>query len=214
MRFWMIVLTFFEGDKLAAAVAISALFLTVLSVAAGFCMKSAGLYAALSLLIVSACGVFYLLWGIEERRLAFCLAIEGALLGMGYACLYIKEAVAKKIAERREKREERKRRLQFILPDRENGYLRDRLHVALNTEKEDVYSERWKIGARLGYARKMLAKIKEAPLSPLERIDVEEMARLVALYERKGKWSSSDVKAVGEILSRLLKLSAKYDIAV
>lgn len=214
MRFWMIVLAFFEGDKLPSAVAILALFLTVLSVAAGFCMKSAGLYAALSLLIVSVGGAFYLFWGIEGSRLAFWLAAEGALLGAGYALLYIKEAVAKKITERREKRVERKRQLQFILPDRENGYLRDRLHVALNAEKGEVFSEKWKIGAKLGYARKMLAKIKEAPLSPLERIDVEEMARLVALYERKGRWSSSDVKAVGEVFSRLLKLSAKYDIAV
>jgi hypothetical protein len=84
----------------------------------------------------------------------------------------------------------------------------------LDKDNEEAFSEKWKLGAKLGYARKMLAKIKEAPLSPVERIDVEEIARLVALYGRKEKWSAADVKSVSEIFSRLLKLSAKYDIAV
>ena len=43
---------------------------------------------------------------------------------------------------------------------------------------------------------------------------VEEFAKLLAAYDRKGKWSASDVKTVSEIFSRLLKLAAKYEIAV
>ena len=32
--------------------------------------------------------------------------------------------------------------------------------------------------------------------------------------ERKGKWSSTEIKMMNEIFSYLLKLSAKYEIAV
>jgi hypothetical protein len=122
--------------------------------------------------------------------------------------------IRERIAERKARREEKKRRVQFTLPDRENQYLRDRLQTALHTEREEAVLEKRGSVARMGYARKLLAQVKESPLTPVERIDVEEFAKLLAAYDRKGKWSASDVKTVSEIFSRLLKLAAKYEIAV
>jgi hypothetical protein len=84
----------------------------------------------------------------------------------------------------------------------------------LHTEREEAVLEKRGSVARMGYARKLLAQVKESPLTPVERIDVEEFAKLLAAYDRKGKWSASDVKTVSEIFSRLLKLAAKYEIAV
>ena len=67
---------------------------------------------------------------------------------------------------------------------------------------------------RLRYTRRMVAKLKEATLSPIERLDIEEMARTLVLMERKEKWSSAEIKMINEIFSYLLKLSAKYEVAV
>ena len=214
MRFWFLIVEFFNGDKVVTAVAIALLVLTVLSAAVGFFVKSLGIYAALSLLFSCAGGMFFLLHGIAGKRAAFILVAEGSLVGGGYAVLYIALELRRKRARQKEGRAALKRRLQFTLPDRENRYLRDRLHTALNTESDTLFLDKKKVDARLHYVRKMLVKIKEAPLSPIERIDVEEIAGLVALYEKKGRWSSSDVKRMSEVFSRLLKLSAKYEIAV
>ena len=207
---WVVMLKWF-GESTAAGVALALFSLTVLSAGVGFLLKSTGLYAALCLLFVSGGGIFFLAWDVGEKALALLFLIEGFLVGLGYAAVYILLSVRRKIAFRRAQRAQIKRRLQFTLPDRENSYLRDRLHTALQEKKEEIFLEK---GIRIGYAKKMLAKVKEESLTPTERIDVEEMARLLALYEHKEKWSASDTKTMSEVFARLLKLSAKYEIAV
>lgn len=214
MWIWSFLLEFFQGDSVATAAAIGVLLFTVVSAAVGFYARSTGLYAALCLLFVSACCVIFYIQGVGEERLAWALAVEGSLVGIGYATVYIFLEIRKKIALRRIQRAEIKRQLKFTLPDRENDYVRARLHTALHTEREDFGTEKGNAGVRIHYARKMLAKIKESQLTPVERIDVEEMARILALYEVKEKWSTSDIKAMSEVFSRLLKLAAKYEIAV
>lgn len=214
MQIWFFALVFFGQDKLAAALALAIIFLTATAVSVGFFARSTGLYAALCLLTVSLGNILFLAFGRGEKTLALLLAVGGSFAGIGYAVLYLLLALRRKIVRRRAARVELKRHIQFTLPDRENEYLRDRLRISLNTKKEEVVSERKQVGVRIGYARKMLAKIKEEALTPTERIDVEEMAGLIAAYDGKEKWSASDVKVMSEIFSRLLKLSAKYGIAV
>ena len=214
MWIWSFGLELFEGDGYLTATALALIFLTVQLVAVGFWAKSAGLYGALCLAVTSAGSVFLLARGVDGVLFSLMLAIVCGVIGLGYAVVYSGVVIRERIALRREQRAEMKRRVQFTLPDRENSYLRDRLQTALNTEKEEAVLEKRGSFARMGYAKKMLAKIKEAPLTPVERIDVEEFARLLAVYDRKGKWSASDVKAISEIFSRLLKLAAKYEIAV
>ncbi len=122
--------------------------------------------------------------------------------------------LVKKSKERRERRLQATRRLQYTLPDERNEYLKSRLHTALRTEEPQRYADKENVGVRLRYAKKMLSLLKESPLSPVERLDVEELDGVIAAYRGREKWSSEDVKAVNEIFARLLKLSAKYEIAV
>ena len=86
--------------------------------------------------------------------------------------------------------------------------MRARLNTALQTESEENTNER----VDLEHARGLLAKIKEAPLSRAERLEAEEMSRLVAVYRDKESWSTSDLRAVNDAFSRILKLSAKYAV--
>lgn len=214
MWIWSFAVELFEGDKYLTGVALALIVLTVQLAAVGVYMKSAGLYAALCLALTSGGCVFLLSRGVAWKGFCLMLAIVCGLMGSGYAIVYLSVEIRERIAERKARRAEKKRRVQFTLPDRENRYLRDRLQTALHTEREEAVLEKRGSVARMGYARKLLAQVKESPLTPVERIDVEEFAKLLAAYDRKGKWSASDVKTVSEIFSRLLKLAAKYEIAV
>ncbi len=162
-----------------------------------------------------------LLGGLEPATffgVCLCAIALGAMLvgkivkTMGRSVL---AAWRRRVARKREKLE-RDKRLQYALPDRENRYLQTRLHTALRAEKPDDFflAGDGDGSVKMRYARKMLAHVKEAALSPVERLDVEEMAGALAVFQKKEKWSNADLKALNEIFSRLLKLSAKYQIAV
>ncbi len=138
---------------------------------------------------------------------AFCVAVALALL-FGWIIL------RGKIRERKNRRAERARRLQYTLPDRENRYVRARLATALRVEEREKGVDGRCVGIRLEYAQKMLACVRGEPLTPAERLDVEEMCGFIAACGGMERWTSSDVKAINEVLARLLKLSAKYEINV
>lgn len=214
MWIWSFALDLFNGDSMLTAVTLVVMLLTVLLAVVGICVNNAGLYAALCLLVVSGGVIFLLVNGVEKRLFSLMFAVVCGWIGIGYATVYICVEVRRKISYCKTQRAEIKRQLKFTLPDRENTYLRDRLHTALNGGKEEFFCEKGEAIAKMDYARRMLAQIREAPLTPIERIDVEEFARLLIAYERKGGWNASDVKAISEIFSRLLKLAAKYEVGV
>ncbi len=145
-----------------------------------------------------------------------CLVLLSFLVivGGGYLTACALRRACVRAQERKKRRAEGARRLKYTLPDRENSYVRARLNTALKGEEELLKGEKQSVGVRLGYTRKMLSRVREAALSPVERLDVEEMAGLLALYLHKEKWSGAEVKAINEMFARLLKLSAKYEIAV
>ncbi len=218
MTLWQEFLVFLDGNRFASAVLFCAVAGILLSLLVGGRLKSVGLYAALSLAFVCVQVLFFLILKWDSAPLYFALAAEGVCFGVLYGLLFAYLTLQGKRAERKAKREEEKRRLQFVLPDQENAYLRDRLHTALKTAEsngeKEFSTDKRSVGVRLSYARKMVAKLKEAPLSPIERLDIEEMARTVLLMERKGRWSGTEIKMINEIFACLLKLSAKYEVAV
>lgn len=214
MWFWSFLWNLFDGNLLLTVMGLALLILTVLSAVVGYFIKSTGLYAAFSLLFVCACGVVLLVCGVGTERLALLLAIEGGLVGIGYAVVYTCLECARKFALRKAERAEIRRKVKFTLPDRDNQYLQDRLRTHLRLEGGESVVEKEGAGLRLGYAHMMLCKIREASLTAVERMEIEEMASLLVAYENKVKWSNSDLQSMTEIFSRLLKLSAKYDVAV
>ncbi len=163
-----------------------------------------------------------------EELIATLGGKENALLLGVYACLflviaaYIYKLVAgfarllargiRSVRARKARRAEAGRRLAYALPERENEYLRERLQSVLREEPQDKSERSGR--AELAYALKMLAEVRLAPLSPVERLEVEELSGALALYQSKQKWAGGDTRAVSDLLSRLVKLSAKYEIAI
>ena len=195
-----------EGNRWIALVSV---ILALLCMALGLAQDSERGYFSSAFALASGGCMLALFVRMDGERVFLLAVFFLSVIGLVYAPLSGILALRRRLRARRVRVFEEKRRLQYTLPDRENEYLRDRLRTALNPlspPKEE--------GARvsLGYAKRMLARLKESPLSPLERIEIEETAAFVALLSKKEKWSGADAKSVNEVLSRLLKLAAKYEL--
>ncbi len=103
------------------------------------------------------------------------------------------------------------RRVEYALPDKDNGYVRARLSTVLRCDST-AEEEREENSVCLSYARELLAKLKSAPLTQAERLEIEGLEGVFSLYIHKPKWSANDLCAVNGACSRLIKLSAKYAV--
>ena len=113
---------------------------------------------------------------------------------------------------RRKKRPQPLRKVEFTLPDRENTFVRARLSTALNLAfcEEETREER--IAIEFSQALEMLKKIKIAPLSPAETIELGQMQSDFSAYQKRETFSAKEVAAINEKFARLLKLVAKYAV--
>lgn len=173
-----------------------------------FVLNGKGIFGAIAMATGGGTWITLVAVGAEWTKIFACCALLAILGGGLYLLLFCVLSIRESVRERRRRRAEIGRRLQYTLPDRDNSYVRARLNTALQTESEENTNER----VDLEHARGLLAKIKEAPLSRAERLEAEEMSRLVAVYRDKESWSTSDLRAVNDAFSRILKLSAKYAV--
>ncbi len=208
------VIEFFNGDVEVAILAAILGCLLLLSLAVGCFFGSAGLFAAFACSWLGGVCLIGIFRRVSLGGLAKLVALGAVATGTAYALAFWGIAAWRAAAEGKKRRAEEKRRLKFTLPDKDNAYVRARLNTALQAERTELDLDRESAGVRLEYTQKMLSKVKGATLSPIERLDVEEMSGVVALYAKKERWSSSDIRALNEVFARLLKLSAKYEVAV
>ena len=141
----------------------------------------------------------------------FVILFAGALFvesGIG-GILALVLAISKEKDAQKRRREEKNRRLQYGLPERENSYVRARLSTALKENKEEG---KHRDEVKIAYVRKLLARVKEVGLSPAERIQAEEISRLLAVYLVKDEWTTEELRAVNELFSSVLKLAGKYAV--
>lgn len=194
-----------------------ATLITVFGVATGlfliatvlaYVLNGKGIFGAIAMATGGGTWITLAAIGTEWTKILACCALLAVFGGGLYLLLFCLLSVRETVRERRKRRAEIRRRLQYTLPDRDNSYVRARLNTALQPEREEETNER----VDLDYARGLLARIKEAPLSRAERLETEEISRLVALYIEKKAWSATDLRAVNDAFSRMLKLSAKYAV--
>jgi hypothetical protein len=174
----------------------------------GYLVDNAGCFAALVSLIL---GGSFIALAVLVKSSAARLVGGGVLFvfsGAAYLWLAIALGIKNRVIERRKKRAEIKRRLQFTLPDRENAFVRARLNTVLKPEEETGDEPPLK----LSYAGALLKKLKEMPLSPAERLQASEMENAFSLYLQKEGWTAGDLRAVNDLCSALIKLSAKYAV--
>jgi hypothetical protein len=141
-----------------------------------------------------------------------CLAVVGGAL---YLLVFLSLLLSKRREEKKRARAEEAKRLQYALPDKENSYLRARLNTVLKTPEEPntegKVSEKY---FRLEHARKMLCGLREKSLAATERLEIDELRAILALYETKERLDAEELQVINDAFSRILKLSAKYEIAL
>ena len=142
-----------------------------------------------------------------------CLAL-GALCFLQF-CIFA-YLFGKKLAMRkREKFEQANRDLKFMLPDRENSFVRDRLKGPLQPKeekKEEPTALLKDLDLRLDYTRKTISKLKASELTPADRLEVNRISKTVTFYALKNALSPTEMRSLNDCFSRLLKLTAKYAV--
>lgn len=182
----------------------------------GFCCRDRGFYTAFAAMIT--CGAF-VVFAAAEKSIEFLLvvAVGFSFIGAGFYALMTCGLIWRAhILRRRKRRAEILRKVQYTLPEKDNTYIRERLNTALHTNVPAGKTENasQEIGSKenlqTSYARKLLEKLQEAPLTKAERLEMQEVSRLFSAYLRKSCWTVEDVRLINDMFSYLLKISAKY----
>lgn len=148
--------------------------------------------------------------GVQELWFALCIC--GVFGGGTYFIAYLVALFVRAKRKKRARKEERYRQLQYTLPDRENTYIRARLNGALHCEREESKVEKSAWKTEFSYARDLLARLRAAELSATDRLQTEDLSRLLALYGKREKLDSEDLPLLNDCFAALLKLAAKYAV--
>ena len=173
-----------------------------------FCLRSSGIYIAFIAILGGLYWVIMPAMGVEVAVLKKSAFVLGVFAGMVYLLLISLLALRRLRIERIRWRKEIARRLQYTLPQRENTYIRTRLNTALQVAGESEVS----LAVQLGYTHELLNRLWSAPLSVAERLQTEEIGKLLNLYKGKERWTAREVNGLNDVCATLLKLSAKYAV--
>ena len=141
-----------------------------------------------------------------------CNLSFGALACVCFLGLHFSIWLCNHRTQKRRERAEILRKLEYTLPDRENSYVRARLHTTLQCADRGEQRATIPPILRWEYVKKLLTSLRNAPLTMTERLEAEDMTKLFNAYLSKNKWTPEDVRVINELFSRLLKLSAKYAV--
>ena len=188
-------------------------FLSVLTVAwfLAYKLKREFAFLCIEVAFFSLWEIFSIFYPILEEKLKLLRASSLLVTAFAYLLLLSINLLKEKIKNRRLEREEKKKVLQFTLPERDNEYIRTRLNTVLKKSEnktEDFFCKEF----RFTYIKKLISGLKERSLSPADRLKTEEYAGIISVYTEKENWSLNEMENLNEVLSALLKLSAKYAV--
>ncbi len=175
------------------------------------CFQGRELFFAVALTTLGLAELALQAFGISKTGASVLRTLEVFLIGLDYTTILIVFKIKAKVSANRKKRAEILKRLQYTLPSKDNPYVKERLQTTLKQNVDEKKQEPNEI-VRLEHVRKLLSKVRNAPLTKAERLETEEMAKTFALYMQKSKWTVEDVRAMNELFSALLKISAKYAV--
>ena len=131
-----------------------------------------------------------------------------AFFGVTYPCLYGVILIKRHYAEKRLRQKEQAEKELYVLPERRNEFLRDRLQTGLCKREEELIKT--EEAFEWSYVQKTIEKLQAAPLSPADRVTVEKLAEEVAEGRVQTQMSKAQLHLVNESFASILKLAAKY----
>ena len=183
----------------------------LLPVLPAFFLREKGLFWVAALALEGGEGLYLLFTRARLFQFAFCFFSSALMLALSGFTLFVCFALRAECEKRLLKKEERLKKVQYLLPSQENPCFARRLRASVGEEWGE--EKDWK-GEKLPLSpiREMLVKIKASPWSPAELLEVNDMDKSLALYALKSAWNVEEYSAVNEMFARLLKLSAKYAV--
>ncbi len=174
--------------------------------------KSDGVFLSLLAITIGGTFVAFAALGISVGKSAPYFAVLSIAVGAYYLFFFACCRIAEEIRRKRKEKEKWQREVQFALPQRDNTLVRDRLHSALREENEELCSKGEELQFRFAYATALLGKLRAQQLSVAERLETNELGKVLALYKQKERFVGEDIRLLGETFSRVLKLAAKYGV--
>jgi hypothetical protein len=202
----------FGGNTVLTVAFFIAVCALLLSSVLGFFLHAVSVYGSLAAMIMGAFWLVGKFAHVPMDLAGTCLATLAVLGGFIYLVVYTAISICKAVKKRRAERAEIEKRLQYTLPDRDNSFVRARLNTVLRVDEPPVIerTEKTENVLSLSHAQKLLARLKEMPLSTADRLETEEMSRLIGAYTQKEALTTGDMRTVNDTFAYLLKLSAKY----
>ena len=117
--------------------------------------------------------------------------------------------------EKRKKTIEQRRSVRLALPEKDNIFVRERLRFVLNAKDEELTEEetpKARTYFQFLYAQKLLNQLTEKQLTTAERLELMEMNAFLSASLGQTQWTETDLRAVNDCFSRLLKLCAKHAV--
>ena len=208
-----------DGNGILCVVTLVCGVLLLVALLVACLCKSQSLYAGMALLLVGVIEGGIFVTDTAVRAAAFFRSLTWIIVGALWLLSALIITLARRVVRRKKRLILNGKRNFDLLPEKDNSYVRDRLHTALRVDdsgeflrerKSVPYENRGLV--RLGYARKLLAQVQDAHLSPAERLETEMLAQSFIDYASYKRWDAEQLRAVNELFSRLLKLAAKYSV--
>ena len=184
---------------------------------------------AFSLLALLGCEVCREFSRDDKKLLRVCLLCL-------YCMLYVLYLACMRAAEKRRAKKAKfaamKYREEYVLPERGNGYVRDKLREAALYSRENAANggataggvreqcgineeENINDGAREAnveaeHAVSLLKKLRKAGLSVSDRLETESLAEKISNLSAKEPLSADEIRELSDCFSQVLKMTAKY----
>ncbi len=207
------VYTAFFMESLAVVIMFFAfLFVLILSSALAYRYASGSIFFAVIAILL---GVAVLVLKGENIHIVNAMPLFAFLfiaVGVAYLLFFVCVKLSLRRKRIRAEREIKARELRYELPQRDNTFVRARLggmYVDEGGEGKDVVGD---MKLRFTYAQNLLGKIRLQALGTTERMEMDELAGVFAVYAKKEGYVKEDVRLINDAFSRVLKLAAKYAV--
>lgn len=185
----------------------------ILISAVSYRFASGSLFLASIAILMGIASLFMQRENIGLESLLPLISVLVIMLGISYVLFFIGVKLSLKRKRVREERERQAREMRYELPQRDNTFVRARLGCISNDnvleETKDVVGD---INLRFIYAQGLLAKLRLKTLTATERLEMDELASVFAVYAQKQGYVGEDVRLINDAFSRVLKLAAKYAV--
>ena len=204
---------FLQNHALLTIFFVAVVLLSITS-AFSYRFQSGGLFLALTSIVVGGIAWAIYIYQIPSSAIFPFFAWFCMIAGGNYLLVFCAMRFRERRRRKKETREIEARKLQYTLPQKDNTFIRTRLHTSLQETPmvpvQDTEDEEIKL--RFTYAKKLLTKLRTVEIGAVERLEIDELTHVFALFEKKENYVGEDVRLISEAFSRVLKLSAKYGV--